>query len=175
VSSNSLGSIQAAVKKLLSNGMIEYDEFVEGGVNKKIYALTDRGKAYFIESVSKPMRSKERNMELGKLFFMGFAPKGLRPALLESYIDELEAEKEKLERIRAASQDTESSVADYIRYLQESGRLESFEDMLRPEPLPESLRDISLFQFATLELAISKLEFEILWFRDFLRERVAEQ
>lgn len=41
--SSSMGSIQAAVKKLLNGGYIQYEEVVENGKYKKIYSITDRG------------------------------------------------------------------------------------------------------------------------------------
>ena len=42
--SSSMGSIQAAVKKLLNNKHISYKEVVENGKYKKIYSITDRGR-----------------------------------------------------------------------------------------------------------------------------------
>ena len=62
ISSNSIGSMQAAVKKLLSNNMICFSEYVENSVNKKIYEITNEGKKYFLSSISTPMRYKEKNM-----------------------------------------------------------------------------------------------------------------
>lgn len=165
--SSSTGSIQAAVKKLLNNGMITYNEFVENSVNKKMYVITDKGKAYFIDSISKPMYFKEKNIELCKLYFMGFTPKHIRLDLINAYISELKSEREKLEKIRFSSQNTESIIESYIIYLNESGKLVSFKEMLCSESLSESLQDIALFQFATLELGIDKADFEIRWFEQF--------
>lgn len=49
--------------------MIVYEEFVENSVNKKFYALTDAGKACFLEWVETSMvAGKVKDMELSKLF-----------------------------------------------------------------------------------------------------------
>src|SRR4030095_4213922 len=47
--SASLGSIQAALKKLESNGHIEFHEAVENGRRKKIYTLNAKGKQHFLD------------------------------------------------------------------------------------------------------------------------------
>ena len=47
--SSSMGSIQAAVKKLLNYQYISYEETVEKGKYKKVYSITDSGKLYFFE------------------------------------------------------------------------------------------------------------------------------
>lgn len=72
--SSSMGSIQAAIKKLLNCGYIQYEETVENGKYKKIYSITDSGKQKFIEWVSSPMEIQGgKNPELAKLYFMGFS------------------------------------------------------------------------------------------------------
>jgi DNA-binding PadR family transcriptional regulator len=172
--SNSAGSIQSTVKKMFKDGMIVYNEYVENSVNKKMYAITDKGKEYFINSISEPMLYKEKNMELGKLFFMGFAPKDKRIELINSYISELEAEKERLEKIRSTSQDTEAVIEKHIVYLKESGKLDAFKEILRSDSVAEGLQDIALFQFATLELALDKADFEIRWFEK-LKQRLESE
>ncbi|MBR5750147.1 MAG: PadR family transcriptional regulator, partial [Bacilli bacterium] len=47
VCSNSLGSIQVAIKKLLGKGYIEVKAFTENGLNKKEYRITDKGVAEY--------------------------------------------------------------------------------------------------------------------------------
>ncbi len=87
-----MGSIQAAIKKLLQHGMVRFDEYVENGVNKKMYEITDTGREHFLAGISKPMIHKEKSMELVKLFFMGMVESGKRPELLAAYIAELKKE-----------------------------------------------------------------------------------
>ena len=66
--SSSMGSIQAAIKKLLNCGYVQYEEVIENGKYKKIYSITDSGKQHFIEWVSMPMEiQSSKNPELAKL------------------------------------------------------------------------------------------------------------
>ena len=70
VCSNSLGSIQTAIKKMLSKGYIEVTEYVENGLNKKKYSITDKGVEEYKKWVGTPINlSKMTNMEESKLFF----------------------------------------------------------------------------------------------------------
>ncbi|HJB95049.1 MAG TPA: PadR family transcriptional regulator, partial [Candidatus Mediterraneibacter intestinigallinarum] len=88
--SSSMGSIQAAIKKLLNCGYIQYEEAVENGKYKKIYSITDSGKQNFIEWVSTPMEiQSSKNPELAKLYFMGFSTKEKREVGLQEYISKL--------------------------------------------------------------------------------------
>jgi len=164
MSSNSMGSIQAAVKKLLGKGMIAYEEFVENGVNKKVYSVTETGRALFLDYVSEPMQHKEKNMELSKFFFMGFAPRGIRADLISAYIAELKAEKAKLRAISESARSGDYSIQHYAEYLEASGRKESFTSVLDSDSLIKGLEDIAFFQLATLDYSIAKFTFEIQWF-----------
>jgi len=172
ISSNSMGSIQATIKKLLAGSMIICNEFVENSVNKKVYEITDKGKAYFIDSVSKPMLYKEKNMELGKLLFMGFVQKNKRIDLIESYIKELENSREKLKQVRLSTSDNETAISNYIKHLEITSTSNNFQEMFDTDSLTESVGDIAMFQYAALELSIAKVEFEITWFEDF-KKRLA--
>jgi DNA-binding PadR family transcriptional regulator len=171
ISSSSVGSIQVAIKKLIADNMVTFIETRENGKDKKIYDLTDKGKASFFENIAKPMLYKEKNMELAKFFFMGFAPKNVRIGLIDAYIFELKIEKSKLEKIASSSKDKQNAVADYVNYLEESGKTDNFKELLDSESLPDALKDIALFQSAPLELGLAKAEFEIRWFEQF-KERL---
>ena len=74
--SPSVGSIQAAIKKLLAAGLITCEEQVENGKFKKVYSVTGAGRAV-------------RSPELLKLYFMGLSEKEGRAARIEQYIGEL--------------------------------------------------------------------------------------
>ncbi len=50
--SSSMGSIQAAVKKLLNYEYISYEEAVENGKYKRVYSITHSGKLYFFEWIN---------------------------------------------------------------------------------------------------------------------------
>lgn len=88
--SSSMGSIQAAIKKLLRNEFIDYEEIVENGKYKKVYSITDNGKKYFIEWVNTPIKTEPIKIpELGKLYFMGFSDKSKRIESIENHILDL--------------------------------------------------------------------------------------
>ncbi|MGL6173526.1 MAG: PadR family transcriptional regulator, partial [Cellulosilyticaceae bacterium] len=79
VCSDSLGSIQSGIKKLMSKGCIVVREYTENNLLKKEYSITDQGVEQFREWIEIPMNlEKVRNMEEGKFFFLGMAPKEVR-------------------------------------------------------------------------------------------------
>jgi len=159
ISSDSMGSIQAAIKKLMDKGMINFSEYVENSVNKKVYSITDTGKAFFYQAVSSPMLYKEKNMELRKLFFMGFTEKSKWQELLDAYIGELAKELEQLEVINAAISP---------RFALDETDLEKARIRGAAEEITvDNINHIALFQYATLDLSIAKIKFEIQWFKDF--------
>lgn len=163
ISSSSVGSMQAAVKKLLSKNMICFSEHVENSVNKKIYEITQEGKEYFLSTISKPMLYKEKSMEFSKFFFMGFVPKSKRLELVTAYISELEKKLICLEQIKSTTENHPAFDEDYLSMLKENGAvgIQNVTDM----------QEVAFFQFAMLDLSIAKMKFEIQWFENF---RIAE-
>ena len=85
--SDSLGSIQAALKKLFELEMVTFVELVEKGVNKKRYSITETGREALIEWIKIPINtSKTKNYDLGKLFFMGYVSKKDQKTLIDKII-----------------------------------------------------------------------------------------
>ena len=73
VCSDSLGSMQIAIKKLLEKGYISVTEFVDNNILKKQYSITAEGVKYYKNWVGTPMNiQKMKSMEGGKLFFLGY-------------------------------------------------------------------------------------------------------
>lgn len=165
VSSNSFGSIQAAIKKLTAKEMIGFSEHVENSVNKKVYAITPKGREYFLSSVSSPMRNKEKNMELSKFFFMGFADQRIWVELIDAYIAELQKELDELEQNKNKLVPEDGMDQAFI----ESQRGKGVTD----EITNERIKNIALFQYATLELGIEQLKFQIGWYENF-KQTLAE-
>lgn len=159
ISSSSIGSMQAAVKKLLSKNMICYSEYVENSVNKKVYEITHEGKEHFLSIISEPMLYKEKNMELSKFFFMGFTSKSKRLELVEAYVSELQKELIRLEQIKSAAEIQPDFDEDFLSKFKGKGaaEIQSVSD----------LQEIAFFQLAMLDLSISKIKFEIDWFENF--------
>ncbi len=159
ISSSSIGSMQAAVKKLLSKNMICFSEYVENSVNKKVYVITHEGKEYFLSAISEPMLYKEKNMELSKFFFMGFTSKSKRLELVAAYVSELRKELIRLEQIKSAAEIQPNFDEDSLSILKEKGvaEIQSVTDV----------QEIAFFQLAMLHLSIDKIKFEIQWFENF--------
>lgn len=165
ICSNSTGSIQAAIKRLREKNMVIYHEFIDNSINKKVYEITAEGKKFFMTWVQTSMLSgKEKNMELSKLFFMGFVPEEERGSLIDAYIEDLRQERDNLEKIKSASKDSEEKKVKYLAYLEEIGNIDSAESRLRTQ---KKLDDILIFELATLQLSIDKIDFEIHWFEQF--------
>lgn len=164
ISSNSTGSIQVAIKKLSEKGFVQFSEHVENSVNKKVYAVTEAGRAYFSDNIASPMQYKEKNMELSKFFFMGFVDKNKRVELINAYIAGLRNQLDELERINAATMPRNAVAAKAIEKLIGNG---AFEEITQ-----ENAMAIAAFQYATLDLGIDKTRFEIEWFEKFKQSLV---
>ncbi len=96
----SMGSIQAAIKKLLKSGWIVFDEKIENGKVKKLYSITLEGKRQFDLWVNSSIDiGNAKNPELSKIYFMGFAEKETRIKLIEKHIDDLKIVYSDLEKI----------------------------------------------------------------------------
>ena len=98
--SSSMGSIQAAIKKLLHCGYIDYEETVENGKYKKVYRITESGKRYFLEWVNTPIEQQGvRCPGLVKVYFMGFSDKENREVSIQKYLSFLKEQYCALEMI----------------------------------------------------------------------------
>lgn len=96
----SMGSIQAAIKKLLKNGYITSNEISENGKLKKVYSITDSGKNYFNSWLISPIdNDAAKNPELSKIYFLGFAEKETRLKLIKNLIADLRTMLYDLEKI----------------------------------------------------------------------------
>lgn len=85
--SSSMGSIQAAIKKLLNCGYINYEEMIENGKYKKVYRITESGKLHFLEWVNTPIEEHpQKSPELAKVYFMGFSDKNNREANIQQHL-----------------------------------------------------------------------------------------
>ena len=101
ICSDSLGSIQIAVKKLLNKGYITTKEYLERGLVKKKHSITSLGVEHYKEWVGSPINiAKMTNMEESKLYFLGTASKEKRISFLKSYISSLKEQFNKLVRIK---------------------------------------------------------------------------
>lgn len=137
--SGSYGSIQSAIKKLLNEGSIVYEEQINNGRNNKIYSITNIGKENFMSWLESdiPVFSKKDNT-LNRLFFFGFLEKNKQIATLEKYIESL---KERL--------------IEFNEYEEEASN----------KKVSDSVKNIAIFQLKTLEYVIEQIKFDIKWFQ----------
>ena len=147
--SSSMGSIQAAVKKLLNHHDISYEEVVENGKYKKVYSITEDGKLSFFEWINGPLEIQNiRNPELAKVYFMGFSDKKIREANIEEYLSHLS---EQYHALRIICEE-----ADSVN-------------------VPEEQKDIFFYQFAAARYGRDFMRFNIEWYQNLLSEIRSEK
>jgi len=100
--SDSLGAIQAALKKLLAAQMVTVHEVTEKGIVKKRYSVTGSGFEHLLQWLQEPaLISSSKTIEQGKVHFLGFLPAEGRRAVLTGIVDRLTDELTALEHARA--------------------------------------------------------------------------
>lgn len=140
--SSSMGSIQAAVKKLLNCGYINYEEMVDKGKYKKVYGITESGKQHFYEWINAPIEEQSpKNPELAKIYFMGFSDKKNR----------------------------ETNIQQHLLYLKEQYNvLETICESAKNIDVSEEQKDILNYQFASALYGKDIIKFNIDWFEQLL-------
>ena len=170
--SDSLGSIQAALKKLFELEMVTFEELVEKGVNKKRYSITETGREALIEWIKIPINtSKTKNYDFGKLFFMGYVSKKDQKTLIDKIILSLEEEYEALKKLKE-SIDVDEESEEIRNYLfADIEYKERIKNLDKGKELIENIREISKFTLATLDYGIDVTAFNIEWFKK-LKKRI---
>jgi len=174
ICSDSTGSIQFAMKKLFIAEMVVYDEYVERGVNKKRYSITDKGRDEFLAWVQTPADiTGASKMELSKLLFMGFVPAQNRLVLIDALIKNTE---EDLERhlhlqstITASIEDAKKSFVDFwgnnLQYHKGT------KNVTQNSCDNKNLESIAYHQLAFVQFIIDSRKYEIEWFQKFKEGR----
>ena len=164
--SDSLGSIKSALKKLFELKMVTYEELVEKTVNKKRYAITDVGQEALIEWIKIPVdTSKTKNLDFGKLLFMGYVSKSDQKKLIDKIILSLESEYAELKKLKESivAEEEIATLENYlftdIEYEERIRRLNNGND------ISENIKEISKFTLATLDYGIDMTVFNIEWFK----------
>ena len=172
--SDSLGSIQAALKKLSQQGAVTYSEYVEKGKMKKEYAITALGRILFLEWLKTPIdMSKNKNMDLGKFLFMGYLPKKEQLQMLDLTIEGLEVEVQEFEAVKDAIRFTEEQ-EKVKAYLEQNSHLATeLIETSQAADLAESISQIGYFEIKTLEFGLDSARFQLDWFSK-LRQQLAE-
>ena len=164
--SDSLGSIQAALKKLLSLKMVTFEDLVEKGINKKRYAITDIGEKVLMEWIKIPIDiSKTKNIDMGKLLFMGYIPKNEQKNLINKIILSLEEEYSELKNLKESInfENERLGIENYL--LTDTEYQERIKNLNKKNNVSENIKEISKFTLATLDYGIDVVDFNIKWFK----------
>lgn len=176
VCSDSLGSIQAAIRKLKTKNCIEYREYTEKSFVKKEYSITEAGLSQFKAWIRVPMDiQKIRNMEEGKFFFLGMAPKEVRIQSLNGYIDSLMIEQEKLLQIQKfveASKD--NAVKTNAERIAEDEQLaKHLLEVSHEKTLELSVKNIYKYQLYNLEYGLKRIQDDIIFYKNILERELS--
>ncbi len=143
--SASYGSLLSAIRKLILSGEITFIEAVENGRNKKIYHITDMGRAHFIKWMHDDIdENKLETMVLCKVFFLG---------LIDSVIEKRKI----LENILFSIQKMEEQLRQLSQTL---GQLHLDDETIK----------IFGYQFRTLDYGIRSHEVARVWAQELLDE-----
>ena len=154
--SGSMGAIQSAIKKLLAADMIIFSEYVEKSVNKKQYSITEKGREEFFKWLHVPANiSGSKNMELGKLLFLGMLPMEKRVHLIEEIISKLDMYLLSLLEIQSSINDEDKQ--QIIKHWESD--IKYFSCVI------ENTEDVIYFQEITLQYSIDITKFNIEWFK----------
>lgn len=120
----SLGSLRSALNGLLERGEVEFDEVVENGRAKKVFHVTDAGRAAFFEWLSGPLQGSDlETAALSKLFFLGLLPDSAsRRAVLDDIIARIESDTSELEQFQSqlAGYEVPPEFAEVFRFQRET-------------------------------------------------------
>ena len=164
--SDSLGSIQVTLKKLLSLKMVTFEELVEKGINKKRYAITDIGEKVLMEWIKIPIDiSKTKNIDMGKLLFMGYIPKNEQKNLINKIILSLEEEYSELKNLKESINFENERLAIENYLLTDTEYQERIQNLNKKNDVSKNIKEISKFTLATLDYGIDVVDFNIKWFK----------
>lgn len=177
VCSDSLGSIQAAIRKLLDKEYINVEEYIDNNMLKKRYSVTEKGAIYFKEWIGTPINIKKmKNMEEGKIFFLGMASKEKRIAFIRDYIKSLNTEYDKLCQIQQFVDNTKNSVIEtnIIRISKETLLSEHLLSVSEEPDLKNVIRNIYDYQIYMLEYGLVRLREDIAFYEKILNRELIQ-
>lgn len=172
--SDSLGSIQVALKKMLAAGHVTCSEFVENGVNKKRYSITNLGRADFMSWLKAPMdMSKTKNMDLGKMLLMGLVPATERVSLLDEILQKLKQDLHELMKIQTTTEHWDGKPQMLSEMERDTEYRVGIQNATNQTDMEINIDGIRYFENMTLQFGIAEVKFQIDWFSK-LRDTVAK-
>lgn len=143
--SASYGSLQTSVKNLLAKGMIVYQQQVDNGRTKKVYSITDQGRAEFFQWMSAEVpENKLEVTALSKVFFLGL-------------VEDVETRRQIVR-----------GILQKIELVQ--SQLSGMDQQLSQYEVPDAYSAIFKYQMKTLDYGIQSHAFGRQWFQALLDE-----
>lgn len=175
VCSDSLGSIQAAIKKLIEKGYVIVTEYVENNTIKKRYSVTSEGVKYYKGWVGTPINiQKMKSMEEGKFFFLGIAPGEKRVAFLKAYISDLEEEHKKLLVIKDYVDKTQDTVItmNTKRIKDDPVLAGNLLEVSGEKTVEAAVTNIDNYQLYMLEYGLEKIQADLNFYNKVLKREL---
>ena len=175
VCSDSLGSIQAAIKKLMEKGYVIATEYVDNNILKKQYSVTAEGVKYYKDWIGTPINvQKMKSMEEGKFFFLGIAPGEKRAAFLKSYISDLEEEYKKLLFIKDYVDKTQDTAIkmNTKRIKDDPALVSNLLTVSGEKSVEKAVTNIDNYQLYMLEYGLEKIQADLKFYNKILKREL---
>ena len=172
ICSDSLGSIQIAIKKLLKKGYIVISEYKEKGLTKKRNSITKEGIEYYKDWIGSPINiAKMTNMEESKLYFLGIAPKEKRISFLKKYISDLKEQHSALETVKKISEERKDAniSTNLARISNEKEIVDNLAVVSKETDLKALFRTTYAYQVYLLEYGLNRTEADIAFYEKILK------
>ena len=146
--SASFGSLQAAIKRLLVNEYVDFEEALENGRNKKTYHVTEKGEKAFYEWMSAEINDNKLEVaSISRVFLLGLI-------------------KSKSEKIKILNEIIEKNQAVLSQLME-------FKNHVSKMKISEEFRETSYYKIKTLDYGIKSYKFTIDWVTELLNETEA--
>lgn len=140
--SASSGSIKRALDGLVQRGLVEVESTEEGGRGRKTYAVTEAGRATFLDWMRSDITGDLETGALARLYFLGLLDAADRAPVLE----------------RAQA-----------RIEQDLRVLEDLQERVSAAEVPDGFEDVAHFQRATLDYGLMSHRASRDWFGEQVR------
>jgi len=177
ICSDSLGSIQIAVKKLLRKGYITTFEYKERGLTKKCHSITKEGVEYYKTWIGSPINiAKMTNMEESKLYFLGIAPKEKRINFLKEYIQALKEQHNTLKMVKQISLERKDAniSTNLARISNEQEIKDNLADVSKETDLNALFKSTYSYQVYLLEYGLNRTKSDIAFYENILKKEMGE-
>ena len=175
VCSDSLGSMQAAIKKLMEKGYVIVTEYVDNNILKKQYSVTAEGVNYYKDWIGTPINvQKMKSMEEGKFFFLGIAPGEKRVTFLKSYISDLEEEYKKLLFIKDYVDKTQDTAIkmNSKRIKDDPALVSNLLTVSGEKSVEKAVTNIDNYQLYMLEYGLEKIQADLKFYNKILNREL---